>query len=159
MAGPEAMLASLPAALTTTGKTVEKPTPTQAKPKIATTGRSVTRAARSPTVDTLAPSRVTVVGPRSWLILSPIRRPAAIVNENAAKPAAARPGPAPISPCRYTALQSAMAPSPSKTQKAITPRPTRDQLGRAKAGPVRAASASDGSSHRAAARPAAPRRG
>src|SRR5215211_6005949 len=91
--GPVAIPSVRPAALRAAGKTMEKPAPAQAKPKSATRGSPTARVIPSPVAARAPQERTRVAGPRRSMNQSPKRRPKAMETENAAKPAAAKPGP------------------------------------------------------------------
>ncbi len=90
----------------------------------------------SPTAATALELRRTRRGPSRPTRTSPVKRPAAIANEKAANPTAATEGLEPSVSCRYTALQSAIAPSAMSPSKARIPSVKSVPDGRATAGPA-----------------------
>src|SRR5215204_936915 len=145
--GPVAISSVRPAALRAAGKTIEKPAPALAKPTSATRGCPTASAVPSPTAARAPQERTSVAEPRRSVKPSPKRRPKAIETENAAYPAAAKPGPVPRVLFRKTALQSPIAPSLRRTQNEMIPSPKRARVGRANAwAPSSEASACEGKS-------------
>src|SRR5262249_40715779 len=82
----------LPAALNAIGTTGANPTPSSAKPAIAAAGVSIINPKPRPTAAMRLPTRTSATGPNRACRPSLAKRPAAIVNENAASAVAANPG-------------------------------------------------------------------
>src|SRR5215470_12455147 len=107
------------------------PTPTSAQPMMAIAGRPTSRARARPNAATALEPRNTRGGPSHPTRASPLNRPAAIASEKAANPIAATAGLEPSVSCKYTALQSAIAPSAISPSNARIPRASNAPDGRA----------------------------
>ena len=111
-----------PAAVKANGTTVAKPAPTAANPISPVTGVGLSRTSPSPPKASAPLQRTMATGPICTASKPPPKRPSAMVTEKAAYPIAANPSDV-FATCRKkTALQSAIAPSPSMTQKASAPK-------------------------------------
>src|SRR5690348_924872 len=107
---------TLPPEPKTSGMITEKPAPVAANPGNDQPGDCTDKAHTSPPAATRLPVRTVSMGPRRAVMISPRKRKIAMDAEKTAYPVAAVPAPACSTCFRYTAVQSAIAPSESKQQ-------------------------------------------
>ncbi|MDQ2839990.1 MAG: hypothetical protein M3Y72_02915, partial [Acidobacteriota bacterium] len=113
---PGLTFSTLPPEPKTSGMMTENPAPTSANPGIVQPGDVMHNAHSKPNAPRILPLLTAARGPSFDVIQSPRNRKIAMAAENTEYPAAAVPGPA-FKACRkYTAVQSAIAPSESNIQ-------------------------------------------
>src|ERR1022692_3670734 len=110
-----------PAALKSVGTTLARPRPIKPNPPTASAGRPTSKVAVMPRAARAPPLRNSCVAPRRLVSQSPLKRPTAIATEKAANAVAAKAASAPSDLWRYRALQSPLAPSARRLQKAMSP--------------------------------------
>ncbi|GAA4586432.1 hypothetical protein GCM10023194_32590 [Planotetraspora phitsanulokensis] len=147
-----------PAAANASGTTTAMPTPSSAKPAIATSGCGAAITSRPPTAAITPLARTVRTDPNRSTRASPAILATAMVSVNPVVVAAATPAEAVRTSRRYTADQSRLAPSPNVAQNATAPMSSADLGGSVNRGGGSSSwSGRRSSTYRQAARPIAMR--